>query len=296
MPRIHLAKLVGIAAWIGAVGLFAWIAAFWFWRMLEPRAAPNPIRENANWSATILSGAAMGFAAAEPPAMTPAATASGPDVSVRLMGIAREGTGASEDARALVKVDNKRVLWLKAGDELAAGTRVVAIDADAIRIVRDGRESRVLLREPRSSGRSATAAAGTPSVAGAPPAALAPAPAGTAKSSDTCKLAPEQRTRAYILRPEIVEGVIRERNGWTDLFKPAGAGLLVQNPGGTGAMLGLYGNDVLMKADGAQLGSLDDVIRLVLEPLARNDSVVVTGTRGGQAREWIYAGINCLAR
>jgi S1-C subfamily serine protease len=80
------------------------------------------------------------------------------------------------------------------------------------------------------------------------------------------------------------------------LFKPAGIGLLVQNPGGTGAMLGLYGNDMLMKADGAQLGNLDDVVRLVLEPLSRNESVVVSGARSGQPREWIYAGVNCLAR
>ena len=115
-------------------------------------------------------------------------------------------------------------------------------------------------------------------------------------AANACKLAPEQRARAYVLRPEIVDGVMRERNGWTDLFKPAADGLLVQNPGGTGALLGLYSNDILSKADGAQLSGPDDVLRLVLQPLARNESVVVTGSRGGQSREWIYAGMNCLPR
>ena len=61
-------------------------------------------------------------------------------------------------------------------------------------------------------------------------------------------------------------------------------------------VLGLYGNDLLSKADGAQLSSIDDLLRLVLQPLARNESVIVTGSRGGQPREWIYAGMNCLAR
>jgi len=61
-------------------------------------------------------------------------------------------------------------------------------------------------------------------------------------------------------------------------------------------MLGLYSNDILTRADGAQLGGLDDVLRLVLQPLSRNESVVVSGLRSGQPREWIYAGVNCLAR
>ena len=73
-------------------------------------------------------------------------------------------------------------------------------------------------------------------------------------------------------------------------------GVLVQNPGGTGAMLGLYANDLLAKADGAQLTGPEDVLRLVLQPLARNGSVIVSGSRGGQPREWIYAGMTCLQR
>ena len=113
---------------------------------------------------------------------------------------------------------------------------------------------------------------------------------------DACKLAAEQRSRAYILRPEIVDGVMRERAGWAELFKPTAEGVLVQNPGGTGAMLGLYANDLLAHADGAQLASAEDILRLVLQPLARNGSVIVTGARGGLPREWIYAGMTCLQR
>jgi hypothetical protein len=283
---------LGFIVWLIAVGLFCWVAAHWIWRLAEPKPSPIPVKENANWSSAILSGPALGFARVEAPAAQQAAATPSPELRVRLMGLAREpAEGSHHSSRALLKVDNKRVLWLKAGDELEPGVTLAAIDADAVRIVRDGRETRLPLREPRPP-----APRGTPAQPGMPAPGLPPVASVAPKPADTCKLTPEQRNRAYVLRPEIIDGVMRERNGWTDLFKPAGVGLAVQNPGGTGAMLGLYGNDILMKADGAQIGSVDDVMRLVLEPLARNESVVVTGARSGQPREWIYAGVNCLAR
>jgi hypothetical protein len=204
------------------------------------------------------------------------------------MGLAREQD--ARDSRALFKVDNRRVLWIGVGEALEPGLTLTAIEPEAVRLAGAGGEYRIPLREPRPARQKPAAPAG------APPAAQSAATGATSAAADSCKLTPEQRGRAYILRPEIIEGVLRERNGWTDLFKPAGMGLLVQNPGGTGAMLGLYGNDILSKADGAQLGNLDDVVRLILQPLSRNETVVVSGIRGGQPREWIYAGMNCLAR
>lgn len=288
--RSGLPGIAGRIAWLGAVAAFCWVAAHWIWRAYEPApvvSSPPPVGD---FAAAILSGPALGYAR---PAVQQAAAATAAvaavDPKIRLMGIAREpGDRAGRASRALFRID-RRILWLRAGDELDRGVSLAAIDADAVRIVANGRETRLPLREPRPA---------TPQKAappGAPPAAAArqatPAPPG-----DACKLTGEQRSRAYILRPEIIEGVVRERNGWTDLFKPAGVGLAVQNPGGTGAMLGLYGNDILTRADGAQLANLDDVVRLILEPLARNETVVVSGLRGGQPREWIYAGVNCLAR
>lgn len=208
------------------------------------------------------------------------------DARIRLLGIAREpGDPAGRASRALFRID-KRVLWLRTGDELDSGVALAAIDAEGVRIVANGRETRLPLREKRTVPARSAKPTGVPVAV----------PAPSAASVDSCKLSAEQRSHAYILRPEIIEGVVRERNGWSDLFKPAGVGLMVQNPGGTGAMLGLYGNDILTKANGAQLGNLDDVVRLILEPLARNETVAVSGLRGGQPREWIYAGVNCLAR
>jgi len=280
-------------AWFCAVAFFCWIAAHWLWRAFEPAATPAPIRETADWSAAILSGRAFGFARTET-AASPVVPAVPPATArLRLMGIAREaGPREGPASRALLKIDNKRYLWLRAGEELEPGLKLVAIEPDAVRMARDGTETRLLLREPKPAlPRGAAVSAPGPQAA-SPVAAQSATPGAL----NACKLTPEQRGRAYILRPEIIDGVLRERNGWGDLFKPAGIGLQVTNPGGTGAMLGLYSNDILTKADGAQLGGLDDIARLVLQPLTRNESVVVSGVRAGQPREWIYAGVNCLFR
>lgn len=283
-----LARVFQALVFLCALGVFAWVAAYWIWRAAEPPTAPALVRQDTDWSARILSGSALGFTRAEP-ALTPQPTTPGAaEGRIRLMGIAREpGDRRRTAARALFKIDNKRILWLRVGEELDPGITLAAVDADGVRLARDGREIRLPLRERGQTATRAASAAPSTNVARAP----LPAPAASA-----CKLAPEQRARAYVLRPEIVDGVMRERSGWTDLFKPAAGGLLVQNPGGTGAMLGLYSNDVLSKADGAQLSGPDDVLRLILQPLARNESVIVTGARGGQAREWIYAGMSCLLR
>lgn len=283
-----LARVFQALAFLCAVGVFAWVAAYWIWHAAEPSPVPALVPQHTDWSARILSGSALGFTRAEP-ALTQQPTApSAAEGRIRLMGIAREpGDHPRTVAQALFKIDNKRILWLRVGEELDPGITLVAVDADGVRLARDGREIRLLLRERRQPATRAASAATATSVAKA----AVPAPAANA-----CRLAPEQRARAYVLRPEIVDGVMRERSGWTDLFKPAAEGLRVQNPGGTGAMLGLYSNDVLSKADGAQLSGPDDVLRLILQPLARNESVIVTGSRGGQSREWIYAGMSCLPR
>jgi hypothetical protein len=275
-----------------ALGVFGWVAAYWIWRAAEPAIAPGLVQQDGEWSTRILGGSALGFSRAEPASAQPAAAPATVAGRIRLMGIAREpGDRGRKGAQALFKIDNKRILWLRVGEELDPGIALAAVDTDAVRIVQDGKEIRMPLREerPRPGARPGLAAPAGPSIAVIKAQTVAPA-------ADICKLAPEQRARAYVLRPEIVDGVMRERGGWTDLFKPAAEGLLVQNPGGTGAMLGLYSNDLLAAANGARLGGPDDVLRLVLQPLARNESVIVTGTRGGQQREWIYAGMSCLPR
>ena len=269
------------------MGVFAWVAAHWIWRAFEPSlASPSAIRSpDGDWSSRIVAGGAFGYSRAEMQAQqgaTPAAI----DSRIRLLGLAREpGQRGRIESQALFKID-KRILWLRPGEALDPGITLTAIDPEGVRLQANGREVAMPLRDRKP----------VPLPMGGRGGAPAPALARANVPGDACKLPAEQRTRAYVLRPEIVDGVMRERSTWADLFKVTANGLVVSNPGGTGAMLGLYGNDLLSKADGAQLSSIDDLLRLVLQPLARNESVIVTGSRGGQPREWIYAGMHCLAR
>jgi hypothetical protein len=301
-----ISRIFQSLATLAAMALFAWIAAHWIWRALEPAAPPPAMATTSegDLASRITGGSAFGFArGGGAQAGAEAATQAQLDARIRLLGIAREpGRRGQSAGQALFKID-RRILWLSAGDELDPGIKLSAIDADGVRLSANGREVRMPLRVERPAakpGGVAPASGGAQPAAAAPAAAIAgvappAAPAGT-RAADGCRLALEQRSRAYVLRPEIVDSVMRERSSWADLFKAGPTGLVVQNPGGTGAMLGLYANDVLSKADGAQLAGTDDVLRLVLQPLARNDSVVVTGSRAGQPREWIYAGMSCINR
>ena len=296
------------------MALFAWVAAHWIWKVLEP-ATPVPtvaIPNEAGLAARITGGSAFGFSRAiEPPASSGAAQLAPLDNRIRLLGLARApGARGRVESQALFKID-RRILWLRAGDELDPGVKLVAIEAGGVRLSANGRDVRLALRAEKPAARGAggapglgvpagaaavgAAAAGAAAVGGAAGAAVVGSTA-VSRPGDPCKLAPDQRSRAYVLRPEIVDSVMRERSSWADLFKAGATGLVVNSPGGTGAMLGLYSNDVLSKADGAQLTSTDDMLRLVLQPLARNDSVIVTGSRAGQPREWIYAGMSCINR
>ena len=292
-----LRRLAGALFQVGGIALFCWVLAHWTWRLLEPPPASRTVTSGTDWSTTILSGSALGFSPAEPGG---AATASATGVSplaarIRLLGISRRApTTADGGGQALFRVDQKRVVWLEAGKSIEPGVVLAAIEPNGVRLLQNGQEVRLPLREPR-----AAAAPGN----SLPPAAKAvaaiasvPVKAPAAASPASCRLTQEQRTRAYVLRPEIIDTVMRERAGWTELFKPTAEGVMVQNPGGTGAMLGLYGNDLLVHANGARLGGAEDVLRLVMQPLARNESVIVTGSRSGQPREWIYSGMNCAQR
>ena len=132
-----------------AMGAFAWVAALWIWRAAEPAVGPVLIQQDSDWSARITAGSALGFARAEPAALVPALPP--PNIlegRIRLMGIAREAGGRERNgAQALFKLDNRRILWLRLGDELDTGYTLAAVDPDGVRISHAGKDIRMPLRE-----------------------------------------------------------------------------------------------------------------------------------------------------
>ena len=114
-----LARVFQALVFLCALALFAWVAAYWIWRVAEPAASPALVPQETDWSARILSGGALGFARFEPSTTSPTITPSVVEGRIRLMGIAREPRDSGRNAaQALFKVDSKRILWLRVGEAL----------------------------------------------------------------------------------------------------------------------------------------------------------------------------------
>ena len=147
---VFLARVSRAVVLLAALCVFGWVAAYWIWRAIEPPAAPGLVQQDTDWSARILSGSALGFARAEPASTLQPAISSAVQGHIRLMGIAREpGERGQKASQALFKIDGKRILWLRVGEELEPGNVLAAVDADGVRIVRAGKEIRLPLRERR---------------------------------------------------------------------------------------------------------------------------------------------------
>lgn len=94
----------------------------------------------------------------------------------------------------------------------------------------------------------------------------------------------------------MVKALATERATFARMFDPlpgAGAGIRARGTGGTTAMFAIEEGDVLLRADGAPLGSSDAITREILARVERGGSVVVEGERKGAPRRWVYAPASC---
>jgi type II secretory pathway component PulC len=83
-------------------------------------------------------------------------------------------------------------------------------------------------------------------------------------------------------------GLIAQPDSWRALIEPMDGALVVADDSGFSAMLGLKRGDRIEQANGIALQTPDDVIGAVLRPLASNQPVRLTGSRGGQPHElWL---------
>jgi len=75
---------------------------------------------------------------------------------------------------------------------------------------------------------------------------------------------------------------------WTAMLAPAQGALVVRDETGLAPMLGMKAGDRIAQANGVALGSIDDVLAVVVKPLVASQAVRLSGTRGGQPREWLF--------
>lgn len=271
----------------------AGVLAYWGWQIFGPAAIHMPFAAPTNPAATII--AANLFSGAAAPTASPAA----PEGALlagdaRLLGIVAE-TG--QRGYALFRLSSGPKL-VAPGEEIAPGANLVAVEPESI-VVRDGAgERRLLLRaEPAATAPVPTTRGGA---GGADNTGIAPVVRGSQAVAsarprvDTgCAPPPGFRGTVVRLNTELLGGLGADSTQWRALLASGAGGLIVRADSGFGAMLGLKAGDRIAQANGIALAAPDDVPSAILRPLAANQGVRLTGSRGGAAHELWLANVAC---
>jgi type II secretion system (T2SS) protein C len=267
-------KVLSAFATLAAGCALALVIAYWGWHLFGPAsvhlASPSP----ANPAATIIAANLFGTGKAASQASAGAALLS---ADTQLLGIIAE----RERGYALFRTSGGTKVVAQ-GEDIAPGVKLAAVKADEIS-VRDGAGEHSIALRTNTGGapaQNATSASGAHA-------------ARAATASATC--APPAGFRGGIVRlnAELLGGLASDPSAWRALLASAPGGLVVQNDGGFGAMLGLRAGDRISQANGIALNVPDDVTSAVIRPLMANQGVRVVGSRGGAPQEVWLANVAC---
>ena len=130
MPRRGLAESVpAFLPTLAALGLAAWVLAYWTWIALAPRAEPRaaPLAE----PVTRLESAYALFGAARRDAGAPAT-----GVAIKLLGVAAATQGRR--GYAVVMYEGSDILAVGEGERVAPGIRLAEVHSDRVILERNG--------------------------------------------------------------------------------------------------------------------------------------------------------------
>lgn len=132
----RLPLLLTTAALLAALALLGLVLAYWTWTWFGPR--PEPRLETDARASNMISAYAL-FGAAQHNPVTPATIG----LAVDLVGvIAAEGNG---EGYALLRLDKKNTLVVRAGEDLSPGTRLAEVFPGHVVLQRNGTSETVLL-------------------------------------------------------------------------------------------------------------------------------------------------------
>lgn len=261
-----IVRAVAALATLAAVALLAAVAALWGWRAFGPAAVRIPPATPADPAATILASGLLVGPGAIAPSAPPKEESSLASGQTRLIGVLAEREGRGY---ALFRLPSGPRL-VAAGEEIAQGATLVAVRPDGITVRDAGGERRVVLR-------------------GEPPPKTPPATAVAARAvrSPACAVPAGFKGTVLRLNAELFQGIIARPESWTALVIPERGALSVRDESGFVTMLAMKKGDRLEQANGVALAVPDDVVRAVLQPLAAQQPVRISGARNGTPREWL---------
>jgi hypothetical protein len=198
---------------------------------------------------------------------------------VRLLGVFAEPGGRGY---ALFRMASGPRL-VAAGNEIAPGATLTEVRPDGIRVREAGGERRIDLRSTTQRGAPSPATA-----SGAKTTTSAPAPARSA-----CAPPANFKGDVIALNAELMGGLIAQPESWRALVESSNGALVVRDDSGFSAMLGLKRGDRIAQANGIALTVPEDIVGAVLRPLAAKQTVRVTGSRDGRARELWLRNVTC---
>ncbi|MET0204789.1 MAG: type II secretion system protein N [Casimicrobiaceae bacterium] len=271
-------RVAGGFATLVALALLATVIAYWGWQFAGPARVHVPAAVPADPAAALL---ASGLFAGPPPSATaPAASEASPQVlsgDTRLLGVFAEPGGRGY---ALFRMASGPRL-VAAGNEIAPGATLTEVRPDGIRVRDAGGERRIDLR---STSQRPPAVPATTNVAKA----TTPAPARSA-----CAPPANFKGDVIALNAELMGGLIAQPESWRALVESSNGALVVRDDSGFSAMLGLKRGDRIAQANGIALTVPEDIVGAVLRPLAAKQTVRVTGSRDGMARELWLRNVTC---
>lgn len=249
-----------------ALALLAGVVAWWGWRWWAPAPAvvassgpPDPA--SALLASGLFAAPQADTVAAAAPADTALATG-----DTRLLGVIAQSGGRGY---ALFRVPAGPKL-VAVGQDIAPGATLLAVRPDGV-TVRDGSgERRIQLR--------ANAAAAT----------LVPAKSARAATrSAACAVPAGFKGDVLRLNAELATGIAGQAETWATFAMADRGALTIREDNGFATMLAMKKGDRVEQGNGIALRAPDDLVNAVLRPLAAGQSVLLTGTRGGAAHQWL---------